>query len=335
MRSSSTNSRRWRGQPIDFIAAPPQSLPGFLRGFFAGVEFPMACTRLEGSDLFVAQRPRAAVARRHRLAHEQEGHLRSCAGRARARDVQGPDRESSPETTRAALQLQQLVLAAPGRTSEQMILDLMKKFQDNMTKPHGASFDTFAIDMGWSDLKTLWEINKPMFPDGFANIKAQAGAMNSRLGMWISPTSCYPPALDNEWAKSQGYETYLTGADGKFRACCLGGPKLRRSLQKIALWRWRQSKACATSNSTVTGSTARNRTTAINRDPIRRRPSARGGVRAFEAVRAAVPDVWLEPTCFGANPSPWWLYYVKLRSRALSATTTRLRAARAPSTAKA
>ena len=34
-----------------------------------------------------------------------------------------------------------------------------------------------------------------------------------------------------------------------------------------------------------------------------------GAVAAFEAVRKAVPEVWLECT-FDANASPWWLFYL-------------------------
>ena len=37
---------------------------------------------------------------------------------------------------------------------------------------------------------------------------------------------------------------------------------------------------------------------------------AEGGIAAFEAVRKVQPEVWLESTCFGWNPSPWWLFYV-------------------------
>ena len=36
---------------------------------------------------------------------------------------------------------------------------------------------------------------------------------------------------------------------------------------------------------------------------------AAGMVDVFLAVRKANPNVWLRPTCFGPNPSPWWLFY--------------------------
>ena len=37
---------------------------------------------------------------------------------------------------------------------------------------------------------------------------------------------------------------------------------------------------------------------------------AEGGIAAFTAVRKVQPEVWLESTCFGWNPSPWWLFHV-------------------------
>jgi hypothetical protein len=37
---------------------------------------------------------------------------------------------------------------------------------------------------------------------------------------------------------------------------------------------------------------------------------ADGGIAAFAAVRKVQPEVWLESTCFGWNPSPWWLFHV-------------------------
>jgi hypothetical protein len=37
---------------------------------------------------------------------------------------------------------------------------------------------------------------------------------------------------------------------------------------------------------------------------------AEGGIAAFTAVRKVQPEFWLESTCFGWNPSPWWLFHV-------------------------
>ena len=69
------------------------------------------------------------------------------------------------------------------------------------------AFDSFTIDMGWSDPHGVWDINRQMFPDEFAKIQAGAEAMGSRLGLWTSPSSCYPQAVDPQWALDHGYES--------------------------------------------------------------------------------------------------------------------------------
>ncbi len=296
------------GQAIDFVPSPPQSFPGFFRGFFAGVEFPIASTRMEGDGLLLAQHPgRLFKGDSDWLASRKVLYGPAPVGREREvfADLVAQHR---PQPHGLHFNYNSWY-TLPWPCSEKMTLDLMQVFNDNLNKPYGVSFDSFTIDMGWSDPKSLWQIDQSMFPQGFVNIKKQAESMNAKLGLWISPTSCYPPALDNEWAKANGYETYLTGQDGKFRACCLGGPKyaeeFKNRLVSLAVESGvRQFKLdgywflCPESDhGHQPGEDSAEAT-------------AEGAIRAFEAVRAAAPDIWLEPTCFGSNPSPWWLYYV-------------------------
>ena len=298
------------GQAIGFIPAPPQSLPGFLRGFFAGVEFPVACTRMEGNDLVLAHRP-------GRLLQGDSGWLTSrkalygAAPVGRERETFGAliDRHRPAPKTLHFNYNSWWSMGFP--CSEQDILSLMKPFDDNLYKPYGVAFDMFAVDMGWSDPKTLWGINQSMLPNGFANIKAQAGKMGSKLGLWISPSSCYPPALDNEWARSQGYETYLTGADGKFRACCIAAPKYGEAFKNrlVAL-----ASESGVRHFKLDGYwlSCPEKGHGHQPDIDSHEALAEGGIQAFTAVRAAVPDVLLELINLGYNPSPWWLYYVNV-----------------------
>jgi hypothetical protein len=43
--------------------------------------------------------------------------------------------------------------------------------------------------------------------------------------------------------------------------------------------------------------------------PLSAEACAAGIIEIFESVRTAAPDLWMEPTCFGFNPSPWWVFY--------------------------
>jgi hypothetical protein len=43
--------------------------------------------------------------------------------------------------------------------------------------------------------------------------------------------------------------------------------------------------------------------------PLSSEAIAGGLIAAVEAARRANPNVWIETTCFGYNPSPWWLFH--------------------------
>ena len=42
---------------------------------------------------------------------------------------------------------------------------------------------------------------------------------------------------------------------------------------------------------------------------FRQRPSQPAWWMCSSQSRKANPNVWLRPTCFGSDPSPWWLFY--------------------------
>ena len=55
--SGAGSGRSWPGEKPQLEGSGVQSYPAFWRGFFAGIEFPVAATRLEGERLIVAHRP--------------------------------------------------------------------------------------------------------------------------------------------------------------------------------------------------------------------------------------------------------------------------------------
>ncbi len=170
------------GQAIGFLPAPPQSQPGFLRGFFAGVEFPVASTRMEGSSLVLAHRPGRAL-------HGDSGWLTSRqalygtapVGRERATFAALIDSHRPAPKALHFNYNSWWSMSFP--CSEQDVLSLMQPFADNLYKPYATAFDMFAIDMGWSDPKTLWEISPSQFPRGFAPLRARSrkNGMPARL----------------------------------------------------------------------------------------------------------------------------------------------------------
>lgn len=280
----------------------PQSHPVFLPGRFVGIEYPVACVRMEGKTLVLAHRPGAKL--EPGTWHESR---RAVYGLApvggefrRFQEYLEPHR---PKPSSLHVNYNSW-WTSPVPYSEGDILGLMRQFEEKLVEPHGARMDTFCIDMGWSNRKSLWEIDRGQFPEGFARICKAAEKMQSRLGLWISPSSCYPDALDPAWAKEHGYESI--SRKGSFSLLCLGGKKyaegFRARLAEL-VGRYRISHLkfdgywpeCPEKDHG-------HEPGAYSAEAI-----AEGVIAAAEAARRANGEVWIETTCFGYNPSPWWL----------------------------
>ena len=295
---------------FQFEPGEPQSYPVFSKGAFAGIEFPVASTRIEGHVAVLAHRPGKML--QPRAIYETRKAVYGVATQGAERIVFKRYIASHRPTPHNIHLNYNSWWTSPVPFSEKNILDLMKSFEEKLYKPYGVSFDTFAIDLGWSKKKGVWEINRDLFPEEFSRISKEAKRMKASLGLWISPTNKYSPdSFDNEWARSNGYETFLApGWTGQpMRMACLGGRRYAdtfrdRLLDMITRYNIRHIKldgydlSCPESNHG-------HQPGEISSEAI-----AEGGIRAFKAMRKAAPDVWLETTCFGYTPSPWWLFYV-------------------------
>jgi hypothetical protein len=87
--------------------------------------------------------------------------------------------------------------------TEKNCLELINTFRQRLFEPHGESIDTFTIDEGWDDKKSLWNIRADRFPNGFTPLIAPLQAMRANLGLWLSPSSGYDHA---PWGSTHGYE---------------------------------------------------------------------------------------------------------------------------------
>ncbi len=280
----------------EFWPVPPQSYPLFLDSFFAGIEFPAAATRVEGSRAILGHRPLCTL-----VPNAWYESRRAVYGPAPAGgEVLAFHRyiERHRPAPKGMHFNYNSWWTSPVPFSESDILGLMKQFEEHLYQRRGVALDSFTIDMGWSDPHGVWDIDRQMFPDEFARIQAGAEAMGSRLGLWTSPSSCYPPAVDPQWALDHGYESA-----GK-NMLSLAGEKYRN---KYA--------------SSIADYTARFKLAQIKLDGLYlggpdflagqwpSEATAAGAVEAFDRIRAAGPDAWLEAT-YSAYASPWWLFHV-------------------------
>jgi len=276
-----------------------QSYPVFAGDRFYGVEFPIARTRVENGRLLVAYWP----GQRIECGEWHETH-RAVAGEARNGDVL----EAFRRYISAHAQFQNRhtdynswwTSPAPYYT-EKDILDLMAVFEEKMFKPYGVMFDTFCIDMGWSNKDSIWEIDPKLFPDGFSPLQESAARMRCKLGLWISPSSRYPSAQDVNWARDHGYEAMQDGM-------CLGGPNYSSAFRDRLV---DMARKYDIRHFKLDGYVFECAETGHGHEPgpLSADAVARGVISAAAAVHAVAPDAWFEPTGFGYNPSPWWLLH--------------------------
>jgi hypothetical protein len=282
----------------------PQSHPIFLKGLFVGVEFPIAATRLAGNTVI--------------LAHHPGRWLTPGTWYESRKAVYGM---TAPDCERAAFE--RYIAAhrpsphglhvdynswwsAPVHYSQDDILKLMAVFNEKLTAPFGVSFDTFCIDMGWSTRRGLWDIDAKTFPEGFTPIEKASEKMNSRLGLWISPSNRYSPAsFDNTWAMFNGYETFFAGLH---RSVCLAGPRYAAAFRECLV---EMAKRYHVRQFKFDGYLCECGELNHGHEPglLSAEPVAESIITTFNAIHQAAPDAWLETTCFGWNPSPWWLFY--------------------------
>jgi hypothetical protein len=128
------------------------------------------------------------------------------------------------------------------------------------------------------------------------------------VGLWVSPSSLYPFALDNRWLASAGYEVTPHPTLG-FSACLARGGKYQTAFKEAAL---RYAQEANLAHMKFDGFVPRcdeaGHGHAPGADSLL--PLAEGLMEVFDALRTQNPNIALEPTCFGYQPSPWWLMHV-------------------------
>lgn len=306
-----THGTRAREKDGLVILDGPQSHPVFMPGLFLGVEFPVSSTRWEHRKVVLAHRPgrtlkpgvwyetRKAVFGLTPVGDEVQSFQRYVG-------LHRPKPNGFHVNYNSWWTL-------PLPYSERDAVGLMKVFEERLYKAHGVAFDTFAIDAGWSNAKSVWEIDAKRFPAGFAPLCDASRRMHASLGLWISPSSCYPFALDGDWARAECFETCAIKNPGDpkatVRLLCLGGKRYAERLEArladlVARYGIHHLKLDGYQAECVESAHGH------APGPLSAEAIAEGLIGAVGAARRANPNVWAEATCFGYNPSPWWLFYV-------------------------
>jgi hypothetical protein len=114
-------------------------------------------------------------------------------------------------------------------------LALMRELKEKLADRHGVFFDLVATDAGWSDRRSIWEVDRKNLPNGFADMRAIVEAAGGKAGLWMSPSEEYELNFDYDWAEKNGYVVLTNKVKGPWewdKGVSLADPKYREQTKK-------------------------------------------------------------------------------------------------------
>ncbi len=289
------------------------SHPIFGERFFAGLEHPVATCRVRGDALSLSQASDRTVA------NDWVDFPAAVFGSASDTDFAVAGEEGLRRAFIRYLDTVRVKPAdmhvhyndwwtAPVPSSEGFVIENIGKLKRGLHDLTGFFFDSYALDMGWSNAHSVWEIDHDHFPDGFSTIRDLLAELGSRPGLWVSPSSLYPPALDNRWLESAGFEVTPHATLG-LNACLAVGGKYQTAFKESVLKHARRARLGHVKfDGFVPGCNVASHAHPTGHESYL--PIAAGLIEVFDGLLEINPNMALEPTCFGQDVSPWWLLHV-------------------------
>ena len=301
------------GEKLRLTGPEHVSFPVFAERIFAGVEHPSATCKVQGDNLLLYQSPYTEIGK------EWVEFPAVVFGSASDKDFSVSGKEGLRKAFIRYLnsvRIKPLDMhihyndwwTAPQPSSEAFVLSNIEKLKNSLYDQTGFFFDSYALDEGWADRHSVWEINKKNFPKGFENIRKSLARIGSRPGLWVSPSSLYPNSLDNHWLEKEGYEVTPNNRLD-FNACLAIGGRYQTAFKKVLEKHVRQSHLAHVKFDGFVPSCNE----AAHGHPTGEasyQALAEGLIDVFQSLRKIDPMIALEPTCFGYQASPWWLLYV-------------------------
>ena len=97
------------------------------------------------------------------------------------------------------------------RKQEQVWLENIRAFGEQLVVKRGVTMDAFAHDFEWDDETLVWQFHEG-YPQGFGPAQKAAEQFGARVGVWLSPAGGYPckPAR-MERGRQEGFEINPNG----------------------------------------------------------------------------------------------------------------------------
>ncbi len=173
-------------------------------------------------------------------------------------------------------------------------IDAITSFGKELVEKRKTQIDSFLLDDGWDDCKSLWRPHKG-FPDGFAPLAKAAKRYGAALGFWLSPWGGY--GKPKEERLKQGREEGFEIVDGSFS---MAGPKYYQRFRGLCVEVIRKQGVNHFKFDGI-GCGSGEGAGAAMRD-------FEAMLRLLAELRSIRPDLYINQTT-GTWPSPFWLLH--------------------------
>jgi hypothetical protein len=196
---------------------------------------------------------------------------------------------------------------------ESEFVPLMERLKERLYEKAGVFFDLVTGDMGWSDPRTIWKIDKANQPDDLNRMVEIVESAHGKPGLWMSPSEVYPPVIDYDWAKKNGYVVVYRNRGGRRASpgISLADPRYRSEAKQSLQWLIKEKRL---GHIKYDGFIAREEVghhgLLPGDDSVE--PLAEYSLELIAASREANPDLVTEPTYLNSHAnyiSPWIIKY--------------------------
>ncbi len=172
--------------------------------------------------------------------------------------------------------------------------DAITSFGEELVIKRKTPIDSFLLDDGWDDCKSLWRPHKG-FPDGFAPLAMTARHYGAALGFWLSPWGGYgdPKEQRLQQGRAEGFEI----VDGSFS---MAGPKYYQRFRGLCVEVVRDYGVNHFKFDGIGSGSGEGAGSAMR--------DFEAMLRLLAELRSIRPDLYINQTT-GTWPSPFWLLH--------------------------